>query len=120
MSNLKQPLIPQADPVDGLLTLEALQQPIFIHLQAWGVFESGDSYQLTWNGTPLGEKKYLRDERPGDPLTLVIPAQLLEKDGAYDIGYVAALHRHPNRQPQHFTLFDATRPGVEPGAITRR
>jgi hypothetical protein len=89
MLKLKQPLIPQADSVDGLLTLEALQQPIFIHLQAWGVFESGDSYQLTWNGTPLGEKKYLRDERPGDPLTLVIPAQLLEKDGAYDIGYVA-------------------------------
>lgn len=54
MSKLKQPLIPQAEPVDGLLTLEALQQPIFIHLQAWGVFESGDSYQLTWNRKPWG------------------------------------------------------------------
>jgi len=85
---LKPPIIPQADPVDGLLTLAALQQPIIINLVAWAEALPGHSYQLVWNGREAGEKKYIRDERPGDPLTLVIPASLLEEEGTYAVGYI--------------------------------
>lgn len=111
---LPQPSVPVADPVDGLLTREDLLQPIIMNLVAWGVFEPGDSYRLLWNGQPVGEKKYLSDEIPGDPLTLEIPASLLEIEGEYAVGYEAKDERGGQTapSPEIPLIVDLTAPGA--------
>jgi hypothetical protein len=86
---LPQPSVPVADPVDGLLTREDLQQPVIMDLVAWGESLPGHSYQLIWNGEKKGEKKYITDEIPGDALTLPVPASLLENEGVHAVGYLA-------------------------------
>ncbi|MFJ3465985.1 hypothetical protein [Pseudomonas sp. NPDC090201] len=87
--DLPQPTVPVADPVDGLLTLEDLQQPVVMHFVAWAEAAQGYSYQLMWNGLLVGAKQPIDTEQPGDPLTLEIPAALLANDGLYTAGYAA-------------------------------
>jgi hypothetical protein len=86
---LPQPNVPVADPIDGLLTLEDLQNPVVMHFVAWPEVTSDYSYQLVWNGVATGVTKPITTEQPGDPLTLEIPAGLLANDGQYSAGYVA-------------------------------
>ncbi|HXR01098.1 MAG TPA: hypothetical protein VN798_11960 [Pseudomonas sp.] len=87
--SIPTPSIPQADPVDGLLTLEQLAQPVGMVFAAWQEAVPGHSYQLVLNGLLIGEKKYIGNEKPGDPLTLEIPPSLLAVDGTHRVGYAA-------------------------------
>ena len=87
---LHAPVVELADPVDGLLTLESLQQPITAKLIVWDGALPGDTYQLIWNDVAAGViKKIANDEGPGAPLSLDIPASLLTKDGQYKVAYRA-------------------------------
>lgn len=86
---LPQPNVALADPIDGLLTLDDLQQPIIMDLVVWPEAVKGHSYQLSWNGVGVGNKKFIDTEQPGDPLTLEIPAGLLVSDGVFGAGYAA-------------------------------
>jgi hypothetical protein len=110
---LPQPSVPVADPVDGLLTREDLQQPITMDLVAWGESLPGHSYQLVWNGKEAGEKKYIADEIPGDALTLDIPANLLENEGVHAVGYIAKneLGGQTAYSPTIPLIVDLTAPG---------
>jgi len=87
---LNAPGVPLADPIDGLLTLDDLQNPIIATLIAWDESLPGDTYQLMWNDVAVGEiKKIANDEGPGAPLSLNIPASLLANDGKYKVAYRA-------------------------------
>ncbi|MFK3796192.1 hypothetical protein [Pseudomonas sp. NPDC088444] len=86
---LPEASIPQADPIDGLLTREKLDHPVTLHFSAWGEIAPGHSYQLTWHGVRVGEETYITIEKPGTSLSLDIPAKLLNEDGNYRIGYAA-------------------------------
>ncbi|WP_219060534.1 hypothetical protein [Pseudomonas sp. UMAB-08] len=56
---LNTPVVELADPVDGLLTLESLQQPITAKLIVWDGALPGDTYQLIWNDVAAGVIKKL-------------------------------------------------------------
>lgn len=82
--DLKQLVVEQADPFDGLLTLEALQQPITAALVVWDEALPMDTYQLRWDDRDIGKvKRITDDEGPGSPLHLEIPVHLLANDGRY-------------------------------------
>jgi hypothetical protein len=87
---LAAPVMPLADPIDGLLTLEDLEQPIIATLVVWDEALPGDTYQLLWNDVLVGSIETIGDdEGPGTPLTLDIPASLLLNDGTYQVAYMA-------------------------------
>lgn len=86
---LATPTIPQADPIDGLLTLETLTRPITLNFPAWIEAVPEHSYQLMVNGLRTGKTTPIVTEKPGDPLTMDIPGPYLIKDGVYEIGYAA-------------------------------
>jgi hypothetical protein len=88
-SFLAQPLIPSSDPIDGLLTLEKLAQPVVMTFPVWNEAYPGHTYQLTWNEILTSEKKSITTEKPGDPLSLTIPSGLLVNDGTYQVGFGA-------------------------------
>lgn len=85
---LAAPSIPQADPTDGLLTLEAINQPVTLNFLAWPEVTEDYSYQLAFEGVPRGITVKIETENPGDPLTLEIPPAHLVNDGVYQVGYV--------------------------------
>ncbi|OQR27096.1 hypothetical protein BWR59_28030 [Pseudomonas sp. Bc-h] len=107
------PNVPVADPIDGLLTLEDLQQPVVLNLVVWPEAAVGHSYQLTWNSVLTGEKKYITTEQPGDALTLDIPPGLLASDGNYDAGYGAIneVGGQTAYSPEIPLIVDRTAPG---------
>ncbi|MFK3796191.1 hypothetical protein [Pseudomonas sp. NPDC088444] len=110
---LPQPNVALADPVDGLLTLEDLQQPVIMDFVVWAEAVTGHSYQLTWNGERVGEEKTITTEQPGDALTLDIPATLLANDGLYNAGY-AAINKVGGQvafSPEIPLIVDRTAPG---------
>jgi len=88
-SGLVAPVIPLAEPVDGLLTLDALQHPITATLPCWNEALPGDHYQLVWNRVPQGTVKDIANESPGSLLSLDIPMNLLLKEGIFQVAYVA-------------------------------
>ncbi len=110
---LPTPIVPVADPIDGLLTLEDLQRPVVMNFVVWPEAVSGHSYQLSWNGVVTGEKKYISTEQPGDALTLDIPAGLLASEGVYNAGYAAVneLGGQTSFSPQVPLIVDRTAPG---------
>ncbi|MGV8918365.1 MAG: hypothetical protein ACOH2R_11295 [Pseudomonas sp.] len=87
---LNAPIIPLADPIDGLLTLKDLELPIIATLVVWDEALPGDTYQLLWNSTQVGLPKVIaEDEGPGAPLILTIPANFLLNDGTFQVAYRA-------------------------------
>ena len=82
-------VVTEADPADGLLTLASLAKPILLQLATWQEAVKGHSYQLSWNGAGVGEKRFIDTEKPGDPLYLDVPPVLLTADGVYRVGYEA-------------------------------
>jgi hypothetical protein len=110
---LNTPVIPLADPIDGLLTLQDLLQPITMSLAVWDEALPGDTYQLSWNGTALEPIKTIgNDDLPGDPLTLDVPASLLI-EGTHDAQYIATdtLGGVANPSPATPIIIDHTAPG---------
>lgn len=110
---LPQPSVAVADPVDGLLTLADLKQPVVMDFVVWPEALPGHSYQLTWNGVLSSQKKYISTEQPGDALTLDIPAGLLANDGVYNAGY-GAINEVGGQiaySPEISLIVDRTAPG---------
>jgi len=86
---LTAPVIPLADPIDGLLTLEDLLLPVTMSLVVWDEALPGDTYQLLWNDNLVGSAKPIGDDdRPGDPLSLDVPVELLV-EGTHQAQYLA-------------------------------
>lgn len=110
---LATPVIPLADAVDGLLTLEDLSQPITMSLSVWEEALPGDTYQLQWNGAPIGAIKVIdTSDMPGDELSLDVPAALLI-EGAHLAQYLATdtAGGLVNPSPAIPVIVDRTAPG---------
>ncbi|WP_268797111.1 hypothetical protein [Pseudomonas huanghezhanensis] len=111
--DLNPPTIPLADPIDGLLTLEDLQQQVTLSLTVWDDALPGDTYKLRWNNEPTNVFKSIADdELPGDLLSLVIPASLLV-DGVHQAGYTARSSDggQEGESPDTPVIVDRTAPG---------
>lgn len=90
---LPECVVTEADPIDGLLTLASLAKPVSLSFAAWKEAYKSHSYQLSWNGVGVGDKKFIDTEKPGDPLYLYVPPVLLAADGLYRVGYAATNER---------------------------
>lgn len=73
---------------NGLLPISALNAPIQVTFPVWGAAQVGHSYQLIWDNRPIGPIKFVSEsDRPGDILTLEIPASVLI-EGKHHIAYL--------------------------------
>lgn len=80
--------VPIALNENGLLPISALNAPIPVTFPVWAAAQVGHSYQLLWNSRPIGPIKLVMDsDKPGDILTLEIPASVLI-EGKHQIAYL--------------------------------
>lgn len=89
---LDLPEIPSAiydEDHEGLLPISVLTQPLRVELVTWAAVAPRDTYQLLWNNVLIGAAKTITTERPGDPLFLEVPVQLLQIEGAHAVAYRA-------------------------------
>jgi hypothetical protein len=97
----------------GLLPISTLNKPIAVTLKVWTAARPGYTYQLAWDDVLYGpEKKIIDGERPGDPLTLEIPVDLL-MEGSHKLQFRTF---NPASQIGNFSLpftvvIDKTPPG---------
>ncbi|MCV4283574.1 hypothetical protein [Pseudomonas capsici] len=88
--NLKAPDVAAAfhdEDTPGLLPISELTKPVTVDLEVWAGAQPGYTYTLLWNGEKVGpEKPILDTHRPGDPLTLEIPVDLLT-EGKHTLQY---------------------------------
>jgi hypothetical protein len=71
----------------GLIPVSALVAPLIADLKVWDAAEEGYTYQLYWDGDRTGPEKVISaTDRPGDPLTLEIPLELLT-EGFHSLAY---------------------------------
>jgi hypothetical protein len=106
-------VVPLADLIDGLLTLDDLLQPITMSLMVWEEALPGDTYQLRWDGALVGLEKTIGDnDLPGDPLSLDISPTLLV-EGVHQAQYIAkdAAGGVTNPSPVIPVIVDRTAPG---------
>ncbi|MGV8918361.1 MAG: hypothetical protein ACOH2R_11275 [Pseudomonas sp.] len=89
-SGLPAPLVPAADPVDGLLHISHIEKGVSVEIQLWDDARSGDSIQLIWNEVLIGEALTVSGiEEPGDMLTLPLAPEHLQVQGEHQLGFRA-------------------------------
>lgn len=110
---LELPTVPVA--IDGgLLPIEYLTAPVKVSFPVWQAAEAGYTYQLVFDGNKVPpEKVILNTNKPGDPLEVVVPVELLT-EGAHRIAYRIF---SPNTQYEVYSesialLVDQTAPGA--------
>lgn len=89
---LPLPNVPAAlydDDHQGLLMLDKLTMPLRVEFEVWFDVRQGDTYQLLWDGNPIGIIKTITTEQPGDLLFLEVPVQFL-LEGIHTVAYRAA------------------------------
>ncbi len=97
----------------GLIPISELNAPLTMDFNVWDAAEEGYTYQLHWDGNRIGpEKKVLATEKPGDPLTLEIPTELLT-EGLHSLAYRTY---SPDADSENFSeifpiIIDRTAPG---------
>ena len=83
---LALPTIPAA-LAEGLIPNDALAMPITVNFPVWQAAEPQYTYQLVFDGERvLPEKEILPTDKPGDLLTVQIPASLLS-EGTHAVSY---------------------------------
>jgi hypothetical protein len=110
---LELPTVPVA--IDGgLLPIEYLTTPVKVSFPVWQAAEAGYTYQLVFDGNNVPpEKVILNADKPGDPLEVEVPVELLT-EGAHRIAYRIF---SPNTQYEVYSesialLVDQTAPGA--------
>jgi hypothetical protein len=120
---LELPTVPVA--IDGgLLPIEYLTTPVKVSFPVWQAAEAGYTYQLVFDGNKVPpEKVILNADKPGDPLEVEVPVELLT-EGAHRIAYrifsPPRPHHLPGRYPEHPDLLRAGRPGQHASRQDRR
>ncbi|EPN01332.1 hypothetical protein A249_16041, partial [Pseudomonas syringae pv. actinidiae ICMP 18804] len=111
--SLDAPIIPAALS-NGLLPVNSLNKPVQVLLSVWPGAQAGYSYQLYFDDTLIEPKKeILASHKPGDPLGLEIPKELLE-EGNHSVAYAI---ENPENMVVEFSentivSVDITQPGA--------
>ncbi|MFY1667506.1 hypothetical protein [Pseudomonas sp. Pseu.R1] len=71
----------------GLIPISELSAPLTVDLKVWEAAEEDYTYQLVWDTQRHGVEKLITStEKPGDPLTLEIPVELMTQ-GVHALQY---------------------------------
>jgi len=82
------PIVPIADPVDGLLQTADLGQPIPVDIIVWDAVRPGYYIQLMLNGRFIGATyTFTESDKPGNVVTLQLSELLLDKDGEHELSF---------------------------------
>ncbi|MCQ9426324.1 hypothetical protein NRB16_22645 [Pseudomonas sp. LJDD11] len=110
------PLVPIADPVDGLIKTADLASDITVEFPLWEGARENDTYQLRLNDHTVGIEGLLKPVPPiGTILQLDIPVDTeLQADGAYKLDYVVTGFPGgvPDESPATTIIVDRTPPGT--------
>jgi len=101
------------DDTPGLIPISALIQPLLVTIKVWEGARPGYTYQLYFNGESVGPVNTISEsDKPGDPLTLEAPVDLLT-EGYHSVSYLVT---NPANQYQEYAnayriQIDKTAPG---------
>lgn len=109
------PIVPLADPADGLLPATALEEPLPVNIVIWDTLLTGDSVRLMVNGKLCGEiRTKTEDEKPGDIIAMHLDEKHLTNEGVYTLGFRATNPENGTYEdsPTILLLVDRTPPGA--------
>lgn len=109
------PLVPLADPVDGLIRTEDLNDDVIVEITIWEGAKPNDSLHLTLNGLTVGPQYTLDNPIEGAIIELPIPVDTeLTTDGVYELRYVTSSFPGGNtaESPVVDIKIDRTAPGA--------
>ncbi|KQQ54452.1 hypothetical protein ASF84_13985 [Pseudomonas sp. Leaf127] len=111
--HIKAPVIPAAQ-TDGLIKLSELTHDLVVQFPVWEGAEPNDSYQLLFDGFPVGNRVIFPDPVPEGLLTLGIPLPLLDVEGVHTVAYriVGFPGGVPFDTPPAIIRIDRTAPGA--------
>lgn len=112
---LTPPIVAIADVEDGLVNTIDLNAPIPVQVRVWEAAEPTYYFQLMFNGELVGnEREIIATDKPGDYITVYLSEKLLDKDGNYQLGYMASSRNADSHVPSpEITLrVDRTPPGA--------
>lgn len=108
------PVVPAADPVDGLLQVADLANPLDVQVKIWDGMRPGYFVQLTHDQEKVGPIWTMSEnEKPGDTVTLPLAPLHLQHEGVHSLAYVATnpYSMVENCSPQTLLIVDRTQPG---------
>ncbi|MEG5266444.1 hypothetical protein TRP66_19320 [Pseudomonas sp. JDS28PS106] len=85
--SLPAPTIPVADPEDGLIRTEDLNEDVLLEFPLWPRAQLNDHYFFILNGEEGPENSLIEFPPVGTNLTLKLPLTLLDQDGPYVVEY---------------------------------
>lgn len=97
----------------GLIPISELSAPLTVDLKVWDAAEENYTYQLLWDGERFGVEKVISAaDKPGDPLTLEIPVELMT-EGLHTLQYrtYSPISDSDNYSDTFPIVFDKTAPG---------
>lgn len=109
------PMVPAADPVDGLLQVTDLTQPLEVQIKIWDGMRPGYYVQLILDQEKTGPVRAMAEhEKPGDTITLPLAPLHLQREGSYSLAFIAT-NPHSmvdNYSPHTLLIVDRTPPGA--------
>lgn len=113
-NSLTAPAVPAADPVDGLLQVTDLVNPIAVHVRIWDGMRPGYHAQLILDQERVGPVWTMAEhDKPGDIFTLTLAPLHLQREGIYSLAFIATnpFSLMDNCSPHTPLIVDRTPPG---------
>ncbi|MFA0995486.1 MULTISPECIES: hypothetical protein [Pseudomonas syringae group] len=109
------PRVPVASPVDGLMPVDSLDQPVMVEIVLWSAMLPGYFVQLNLDGNLVGERKMLTDEdKPGNVIYMELDEDYLMEERSYTLCYTATndINQVSENTPSITLIIDRTAPGA--------
>ncbi|WP_202633634.1 hypothetical protein [Pseudomonas syringae] len=109
------PQVPVASPVDGLMPVDSLDQPVMVEIVLWSAMLPGYFVQLNLDGNLVGERKMLTDEdKPGNVIYMELDEDYLMEERSYTLCYTTTndINQVSENTPSITLIIDRTAPGA--------
>lgn len=109
------PVVPIADPIDGLLQTVDLTRKIEVNITLWDAVREGVYIQLLIDGNLTGGAYTVTDsDRAGDRITIELVEGVFEKDGIYALSFQATnpISLVSNQSPHTYLKAHRVAPGA--------
>ncbi|WP_024674232.1 hypothetical protein [Pseudomonas syringae] len=109
------PRVPVASPVDGLMPIDSLDNPVMVEIVLWSAMQPGYAIQLKLDGHLVGERKILTSEdRPGNVIYMQLGEENLMEERSYTLCFMATndINQASVDTPLIPLIVDRTAPGA--------